>query len=405
MAARSEEDPEIDKSLLEPIYYYHLYKDRLNWTKHVIPVRVLDPRSGFFLESYISAPAKITSLDQEVFVSDAHMPTTYTCDFYTKITNIYPTTRKLTKIVEGDVVDILEANFQPTHETPSIKKIFDSYPGASFTLKELQSFTNKKVTTKCLVPDKEKLCIIESKFSMGYKGYKAMTIDFPKVSMDQKKVATNLVEIYSEYKKCDKCYLGKQRCARGEYNEPTFGRLGNTLIESINLVNNLICFIGEAPGVMEESTKIGFHPEAPAGQVLSRVINSANLPKDRCYFTNAVLCRPAPETTATQNGTPKGEAIKACNTRLKNEIAIIKPVITVILGRSAYIAYYGKQPTNVLNSLGWQGETNVYFLTHPSFVVRELSFANDEKKIEVKTAYLNHFKQIKERYDAIVSKN
>lgn len=405
MATGSEEDPEIDKSILENIYYYHLYKDRLSWTKHVIPVRVLDPRSGFFLEAYISAPAKITSLTQEAFVSDAYMPTTYPADFYVKITDIYPTTRKVTKIVDNNVVDVIPDNFAPIKDAPSIKKIFDAYPGASFTLKELQSLTNKKVNTKSLIPDKEKLCIISSEFSMGYKGYKPTTLTFPTVSMDTNKIVNSLPELYQEYKNCDKCYISKQRCARQKDNEPTFGRLNKSLINDIKIESNLICFIGEAPGVVEEQSKIAFNPTAPAGEVLNRVIGSAKIPLEKCYFTNSVLCRPEPEGTTAQNGTPKGEAIKACNLRLKNELALIKPSIIVLLGRTAYIAFYGKQPTNVLQSLGWQEQTNVYFLTHPSFVVRELSFANDEKKIEVKTAYLDHFKQIKERYDSIVSKN
>ena len=94
-------------------------------------------------------------------------------------------------------------------------------------------------------------------------------------------------------------------------------------------------------------------------------------------------------------GKPNKDHIKACNTRLKNELAMMKPKIIVLLGKVAYTSFFGVEPPNVLGTLGWIDKgRRIYFVTHPSFVVRELSFAEQSKTADIKLNYLKHFQTI-----------
>lgn len=406
MAANRKKDTAIDESILENIYYYHLWKDRLNWTKHAIPVRVKDPISGFFIEAYIYTVAKITDLNQKILVYDAFLPSTNVSEFEVSIQHVYPTTR-LIHSHTGEKISILNTKFIPNETFSDLEAIFKRYPKMSFTFAEICSMLNINPSTSSnleerLIKDGNKFCLITGSLLPSYSGYKPLTIKFDEVKMNSQEIIADINTIYHNYKDCSGCELAQHRNNRiteeRPENPPTFGRLCNQLQPNIKLTTDIICFIGEAPGVIEEDTKIGFNPTAPAGDVLARVIKAASIPEDKCYFTNAVLCRPEATTKASQNGTPGVDHIKACNKRLKTELAILNPKIIVLLGRTAYYAYYGKYPPNVLGSLGWQDNKNVYFAPHPSFVLREISFALPENVNTIKIKYLEHFKMIKERY-------
>jgi len=407
MAARSKKDTAIDESILEKIYYYHLWKDRLNWTKHAIPVRVKDSNSGFFIECYIYTVKKIEDVNMCVTVYDAYLPTKTIAEFEVPITNIYPTKRML-HTFEGSKVTILEDKFNPTSEVNDLELIFKRYPGMEFTYPEIKSIlnTNSEAHKEFLQQSGSKFCLITGTVLPAYNKYKPLTITFDAVSIEKPaNVANSLKDLYNQYKSCIACELGTQRTARSADNEPTFGRLCSQLQPNITLEKDIICFVGEAPGTIEEQTKIGFNPTAPAGEVLFKVISAAKIDINKCYFTNAVLCRPEPSSNKSQNGTPTVEHIKACNMRLKNELAIIKPRIVVLLGKTAYHAFFGKAPINVIGNLGWQNNSDVYLAAHPSFVLREISYTLPENVNKVKTEYLSHFIKVRERYNELVSKN
>jgi uracil-DNA glycosylase family 4 len=64
-----------------------------------------------------------------------------------------------------------------------------------------------------------------------------------------------------------------------------------------------IAFIGQGPGEIEAMYSIPFHPEAPAGKMLTEWIHLAGLQRTEVLITNGVWCwLPA----AKPNGVPKG---------------------------------------------------------------------------------------------------
>ncbi len=71
----------------------------------------------------------------------------------------------------------------------------------------------------------------------------------------------------------------------------------------------------------------------------------------------------------------------------------------MLLGRVAYRAFYGKDPKGVLDMLGWLNDKKtIYFAPHPSFVIRELSYASPEQKVDIKNKYLAHFAEINTKF-------
>ncbi len=420
MAKRSKEISTIDVDLLSKYYYYHVWKERLDWTKHNIPVKVKDPRTGFFLEAYLEAPPNITDIiTQTTSVDIAYMFLYVDRVIEVPLTDIYVSSRTFKMLDSADTImdkipgleqssteELLnQTSFIPVEKftIKDIDKLFDFYKH-SFTIDEIKSCLNVNVTEQDLSLYRKtgkRNCLITSKLCDTY----ASNIPALTNKINMANTFNTLPSLINIYKDCTQCVLGQKRVSRFAHVSPiisvTYPRLGKINIDQVTSIpKDTICFIGEAPGIKEEQDNITFHPKAPAGEVLYKVITAAGLPYDLCYFTNAVLCRPeSSNSSSTQNGTPTTSDIKSCNTRLKNELAILKPKIVVLLGKSAYYSFFGKEPKSVKEMTGWLDDNKtVYLVPHPSYIVRELSFASDSSIVSIKRDYLDHFNKIKEQY-------
>jgi len=78
-----------------------------------------------------------------------------------------------------------------------------------------------------------------------------------------------------------------------------------------------LVFVGEAPG--EEEDLQGKPFVGLAGNLLTRIIESIGLSRDKVYIANVVKCRPP------NNRNPKPEEISACEPFLQRQLEIIKP--------------------------------------------------------------------------------
>ncbi len=125
-----------------------------------------------------------------------------------------------------------------------------------------------------------------------------------------KKEAMNKIE--NEIKNCRKCRLYQSRT--------------NTVPGEGNL-NTKIMFIGEAPGAREDATGRPF--VGAAGKLLTQLIESMGLTREKVYITNIVKCRPP------GNRDPQPDEIYTCLPYLKKQINIINPRVIVTLGRHA----------------------------------------------------------------------
>lgn len=386
MAGRSKKNS--TGSTQPEIFYDEIYDQRVNWAKHAIPVRYLDRQLDLYLEGYIWSPKKRTGLTDTVLVLNAFFPIKAQAETLVLVSDIYPTKRTLTSFNPDSSTIKTSKNWHPTDEKHIAAAIdYLEKIERKFTLDELESMINRPLTTADLD------LISESKTGLClYTGLESVVYTRKKLVKTMEKPDLNtLGEVVQHYANCTQCSLGTDRAARGT---PVVHGRGHS--------NAKIFIIAEAPGVQEEQTGMTLYPEAPAGGVLAKVMEAVGLKQEDCYLTNSVLCRPeADPEDKTQNGKPKIEHIVACNSRLKHELFFIKPKIVVLLGRYAYRAFFGVEPPGgVMGNIGWIQSPNykVYFLNHPSHVVRNLSFSqgNPAETARIKVDYMNHWRQIKE---------
>lgn len=392
--------PKVDDAPLE-IYYDYLWKNRADWVKYGIPVSFKDPRSAFIVEGLLYAPAKriINNRAFKVNVKYAFDTPRLTNLVSVNVLDIYPSNRRITRVENGKVIeavvvpDFKELRVKNPVEFTKIKDVYDSYLGVNWTAAELCSILERPITDSdkienlpFLVKVSKRVCKITGDIVDTY------GIQTPEPMQDNLvKNTWSLEKLNKEYDNCTKCALGMKRKARG--CSVVFGRGSET---------PKLFIIGEAPGMQEEQTGLTFYPEAPAGGVLFRVMNSVSIPQADCYITNAVLCRPEPETGAkVQNGKPEQEHIAACSSRLKMELLITGAKVVVLLGAYAYRSFYGSVLKGRLeDNIGWQknveGDFKVFLTYHPSFIIRQLNFEKDpEAVMTIKNDYRNAFLEIR----------
>mgnify|MGYP003637395114 CR=1 FL=1 len=404
MAEVSKDDSKPDEAELDKLYYYHLWKQRLGWTRHIIPVRAYHAETGFFVEAYASIVSAVSDIEgQKAELKLAFLPTEIFDIIFAKITDIYPTARNLTLIKEDQLLDVEKTvKYLPKKKISigKLKKLFIAYKGCSFTLKELENMLNNEIPDsdqQFLEKDGTKHCSIEAKEATAYSGMGSAKVVLE--ATDLSDVQVSFSGLQTTYKACTACDLGTKRCERDSSLDVTPGRLGlKTWGDIPEGAEAEVMIIGEAPGIYEEGTGLALDMRSPSGGVLRKVLDAAGFDQGLTYYTNAVLCRPSLKDKEAQNDKPADEYIAACNERLKNEIALIRPKVVVLLGKIAYKSFFGEEPSTVLNSSGWKNkEETVYFAPHPTFVVRELSFAEPDKTGQIKSDYLSHFKRIMAR--------
>ena len=163
--------------------------------------------------------------------------------------------------------------------------------------------------------------------------------------------------VRSEAEHCTRCDLYK--CA----TQTVFGE---------GPLDAAILFVGEQPGDQEDLAGLPF--VGPAGQMFDRALNEAGIDRGRTYVTNAVK-----HFKFVQRGKrrihdkPDGGEIAACRWWLQQELALVRPPVTVALGATAARSLFGKAVTiSALRGRGHalpeSGET--WVTVHPSFLLR-----------------------------------
>ncbi|RLE31140.1 uracil-DNA glycosylase [Candidatus Acetothermia bacterium] len=129
-----------------------------------------------------------------------------------------------------------------------------------------------------------------------------------------------------------------------------------------------LMFVGEGPGEVEDRTGRPF--VGPAGQLLTQILASVDIPREEVYITNVVKCRPP------GNRVPTRKEMDACWEWLAAQIALIRPRIIVTLGNAATQRLLGRNE-GIGQLRGrfyrWKGGIEVFPMFHPSFLLRNPS--------------------------------
>ena len=96
-----------------------------------------------------------------------------------------------------------------------------------------------------------------------------------------------------------------------------------------------IAVVGEGPGREEVNKLTPF--VGPAGQLLDKILAAVNIKREDVYFTNTILCR-----TDDKNRTPSKTEYTNCRTRLFEELSLVNPRYTLLVGSTALKSIMGE---------------------------------------------------------------
>ncbi|MDY4138142.1 MAG: uracil-DNA glycosylase [Eubacteriales bacterium] len=126
-----------------------------------------------------------------------------------------------------------------------------------------------------------------------------------------------------------------------------------------------LMLIGEGPGQVEDEEGLAF--VGPAGQLLTRMLAAISLPRDRVYICNIVKCRPP------NNRVPESAEAEACRLHLRNQFALVRPKVIVLLGSTAAKSILGPEIRITRDRGRWYERKGVWFMPtyHPSALLRD----------------------------------
>ncbi len=133
-----------------------------------------------------------------------------------------------------------------------------------------------------------------------------------------------------------------------------------------------LVFVGEAPGFEEDAQGLPF--VGPAGQLLTKIIESIGLKREQVFICNVLKCRPP------GNRNPLPDEIGNCEPYLTAQLEIIQPKIICALGTFAAQTIL-KTATTISSLRGRFSDYHGMKLIctfHPAYLLRNPS---DKKKV------------------------
>jgi uracil-DNA glycosylase len=177
--------------------------------------------------------------------------------------------------------------------------------------------------------------------------------------------------------------IGKQaaRCTRCDlYKNATQTVFGEGRVPADFL------FVGEQPGDQEDTQGHVFI--GPAGRLLRRLLDEAEIDTKRVYLTNAVKhFKWEARGKRRIHKRPHVKEIKACRPWLEAELEIVKPKLVICLGAVAAHAIFGRAVTiskvrGTIHEV--EGLPPVLVTAHPSSVLR----AEDDQRADARKLIL-----------------
>lgn len=126
-----------------------------------------------------------------------------------------------------------------------------------------------------------------------------------------------------------------------------------------------LMLIGEGPGQTEDEEGLAF--VGAAGQLLTRMLEAIQLPRDRVYICNIVKCRPP------NNRVPTPEEAEACRIHLRMQTYLVKPKVIVLLGSTAAKSILNPEIRITRERGIWTERKGVWIMPtyHPSALLRD----------------------------------
>ena len=161
--------------------------------------------------------------------------------------------------------------------------------------------------------------------------------------------------------------------------------------------NAHLMFIGEGPGAIEDEQGKPF--VGPAGKVLDKFLELAEISHKDIYITNIIKCRPQ------NNRTPNIKEVTTCEPYLKQEIDIVDPKIIVCLGSPASNAVIHSKFKITEEHGKWFeiDKRKIISMYHPAYILH--TYSKDQEKANIlKDEFWNDLKKVKEELNKCVDK-
>ena len=131
--------------------------------------------------------------------------------------------------------------------------------------------------------------------------------------------------------------------------------------------NSPLMLIGEGPGQTEDEEGLAF--VGAAGQLLTRMLEAIQLPRERVYICNVVKCRPP------YNRIPTQEEAEACRIHLRMQTWLIRPKVIVLLGSTAAKNLLDPEIRITRERGKWTERKGIWMMPtyHPSALLRDES--------------------------------
>ena len=131
--------------------------------------------------------------------------------------------------------------------------------------------------------------------------------------------------------------------------------------------NSPLMLIGEGPGQTEDEEGLAF--VGAAGQLLTRMLEAIQLPRERVYICNVGKCRPP------HNRVPTPEEAEACRIHLRMQTWLIRPKVIVLLGSTAAKNLLNPEIRITRERGRWTERKGVWMMPtyHPSALLRDES--------------------------------
>ncbi len=138
-------------------------------------------------------------------------------------------------------------------------------------------------------------------------------------------------------------------------------------------------FIGEAPGADEDAQGEPF--VGPAGQLLTRIIQTMGLSRETVYIANILKCRPDTPGQSFGNRKPTADEMKTCLPYLLAQIDLIRPSVIVALGSTAVEGLLGKSEgiSKLRGKFHAFREIPLMPTFHPSYLLRNQALTEKRK--------------------------
>ena len=145
---------------------------------------------------------------------------------------------------------------------------------------------------------------------------------------------------------------------------PLYGQIRNK-VPGQGDRNSPLMLIGEGPGQTEDEEGLAF--VGAAGQLLTRMLEAIQLPRERVYICNIVKCRPP------NNRVPTPEEAEACRIHLRMQTYLVRPKVIVLLGSTAAKNILDPELRITRERGKWTVRKGVWIMPtyHPSALLRD----------------------------------